>query len=561
MHGFQGQAVPTSAAKSDFMPPFFKKALEEKFDWWVWELGLGMTIKDRMRSGDLYLRDSKDYVSFSNLLHSDEAWKDRKGFAYEELSLPTDPDIILKKLAAEFDSVVSRAANRIHLNKFAGTDIHGGLRLKKDDRMDVSPRVRAIFAAIQENLPKVRIEDLLYEVDALTGFTKAFSPAGGFAPRTDDLDTLMAAIIAHATNLGIAQMSNSTNDITSDMLSRVTKSLLRPETIHLANAMIVDCHHMMEASSVWGSGDMASSDGQRFKVKNRLLISTFYPRYFGYYDKAVSVYTHASDQFSVFHTTVISCLVREALHVLDGYLENQTILRPRQHATDTHGYVEQLFGLCYLLGISFMPRIKDLKDQQLYRINRNIKYGSLDLIFRGGLIELSLIRGQWDEIVRLMSSLKNRTAPAHVIVERLVAGSPADRLSKALLALSRIIKTIYIVRYIDEQSMRRVVQMQLNRGEGRQSLARHIAFYKNAELRADDLDELINKASCISLVSNAVVLWNTIHMSKVVEQLRAKGEIITNEDLSHIWPLMHKKIIVQGRYFFGREQRMKYGIR
>jgi TnpA family transposase len=30
----------------------------------------------------------------------------------------------------------------------------------------------------------------------------------------------------------------------------------------------------------------------------------------------------------------------------------------------------RLFGLCHLLGISFMPRLKDLKDQQLYRIDR-----------------------------------------------------------------------------------------------------------------------------------------------------------------------------------------------
>jgi hypothetical protein len=51
---------------------------------------------------------------------------------------------------------------------------------------------------------------------------------------------------------------------------------------------------------------------------------------FGYYDRAVSVYTHVSDQFSVFCTRVISCAPREALYVLDGLLENDSVLRLRE---------------------------------------------------------------------------------------------------------------------------------------------------------------------------------------------------------------------------------------
>ena len=29
-------------------------------------------------------------------------------------------------------------------------------------------------------------------------------------------------------------------------------------------------------------------------------MASFYPRYFGYYDRAVTVYTHVSDQFAAF---------------------------------------------------------------------------------------------------------------------------------------------------------------------------------------------------------------------------------------------------------------------
>ena len=76
----------------------------------------------------------------------------------------------------------------------------------------------------------------------------------------------------------------------------------------------------------------------------------------------VTVYTHTSDQFSVFGSRAISCSVRETMYVLDGLLESETILRPREHSTDTHGYIEHLFGLCYLPGFSFMPRLRGLAD-------------------------------------------------------------------------------------------------------------------------------------------------------------------------------------------------------
>ena len=36
------------------------------------------------------------------------------------------------------------------------------------------------------------------------------------------------------------------------------------------------------------------------------------------------------------------------------------------HSTDTHGYSEVIFAVTYLLGLSYAPRIKNLKKQTLY---------------------------------------------------------------------------------------------------------------------------------------------------------------------------------------------------
>jgi TnpA family transposase len=86
------------------------------------------------------------------------------------------------------------------------------------------------------------------------------------------------------------------------------------------------------------------------------------------------VYTHITDQHSVFHTQVIACLVREAIYVLDGLLNNDTILRPKEHFVDQHGFTDQLFGLCHLLGFSLMPRL-NVSKQQIYKLDRTHHYG------------------------------------------------------------------------------------------------------------------------------------------------------------------------------------------
>jgi TnpA family transposase len=99
------------------------------------------------------------------------------------------------------------------------------------------------------------------------------------------------------------------------VLQHVSRTCLRDETIRRANAAIVNYHRALDVSQYWGKGQIASSDGQRLGVRGSSLLAAFYPRYFGYYDRAVSVYTHLSDQYSVFNTQVISCAEREALYV------------------------------------------------------------------------------------------------------------------------------------------------------------------------------------------------------------------------------------------------------
>jgi len=539
-----------SDAPTSFVPKELQKALKDddgNINRNAWEMGLALAIKDALRSGDLYLSQSKQHVSFWDFMLNDARWQEAKDSAYIELKQPTQPET-KTTLAQQFHSEVVTAKKQFALDDFAQI-LGDQLKLKRDDKLPISDTVTRLQKTIDANMPSVRIEQLLMEVDQLTHFSRHFIPIQdyNFKPK-HFYKTLMAALISQATNLGVVSMSASVKDLSVDMLRHVLRFFIREETLTAANTEIVNRHHQLPLSAVHGSGNISSSDAQRFGIRASSLLASYYPRYYGYYQKAIGIYTHISDQYSIFSTKVISCSPREALYVLDGLLENNTILQPYKHTTDTHGYTEIIFALCYLLGYEFMPRIRDLKDQQLYRIDKNFDYGIFTPLMDKS-VDLHIIEEQWDAMIRVALSLKRRTVSAHIVVQRLLNSFPADRLSKAFTNLGRIIKTQYILRYLTDPELRRTVQRQLNKGEYRHKLPRWIFFADQGEFTTGDYEEIMNKASSLSLVSNAILYWNTIKISDIVESLRQQGEDIQDETLSHISLLPFKHVLPNGTYF------------
>jgi TnpA family transposase len=533
-----------------FVPADWRPYLiaDGKLDRHIWEISLAFAVRDALRAGSLFLAQSHDHVSFWSLVHDDRSWQASHAQAYRDLGLPTDPQSFLAKITTSFDQAARAAADGLARNRFAS--VHNGrLKLKRTDALPISPELRQLREAFRASYPRVRIEDLLQDVDEWCGFTRAFQPLAGYQSRAKNhYRSLLATLIAHGTNLGLAAMSQSIDTVTAEALQDTSRWFLREATLKAANTILVDYHHGLPLSRVWGDGSRSSSDGQRFAVQRDSLLSSFYPRYFGYYDRALALYTHTSDLHSVYATQAISCAPREARYVLSGILDNDSTLVIREHTSDTHGFTEHLFGLCALLGIAFMPRLKDLPDQVLSRIDRTADYGPLQPLLRG-IIDISIIIEQWDQLVRLVASLKDRMAPAHVVMQRLANAPAADRLANALSQLGRLIKTIHILRYIHEEKLRQAIQLQLNRGEFRHTLARWIFFANQGDFRSGDYEEIMNKASCLSLLSNAVLIWNTVHMSRITGQLRAAGQLVRDEDLARVSPLAHAHTIPSGSYF------------
>ncbi len=206
-----------------------------KLDRGIWEISLAFAARDALRAGGLFLPESRDHVSFWNLVYDDRIWRQAREQAYQRLDLPIDGQIFIAKITAEFDRAARAAERGMPGNRFASIT-NGRLKLKKRDALAISRAVRELRATVSSSLPRVRIEDLLQDVDEWCRFTSAFQPLGGYQPRgADSHRSLLATVIAHGTNLGLAAMSQSVDTLTADALQDTSRWFLRAATIKAAN--------------------------------------------------------------------------------------------------------------------------------------------------------------------------------------------------------------------------------------------------------------------------------------------------------------------------------------
>ena len=110
-------------------------------------------------------------------------------------------------------------------------------------------------------------------------------------------------------------------------------------------------------------------------------------------------------------------------------------------------------------------------------------------------------------------------------------------------------KPLYLLNYIDDEDYRRRILTQLNRGESRHAVARAICHGQKGEIRKRYQDGQEEQLGALGLVTNAVVLWNTIYMQAALTHLRDEGEVINEEDEVRLSPLRHAHINISWAVF------------
>jgi TnpA family transposase len=154
-------------------------------------------------------------------------------------------------------------------------------------------------------------------------------------------------------------------------------------------------------------------------------------------------------------------------------------------------------------------------------------------------------------------SLKLGWVTASLLISKLHAMPKQNSLVKSLQEYGRLVKTAFILRYLGSEEFRRQINRQLNKGEALHSLRRFLFVANEAQIRKRHPDDQLNQAACLNLVTNAVVVWNTVYMWEAIEHLRREGRWIDDADLKHLSPARYEHINVFGRYSFPVEEELK----
>jgi TnpA family transposase len=509
-------------------------------------------LRKSLRRRDVFVTPSVQYADPRIGLLEGEAWEGARPFIGRSLGLPVSADEALATLRQELDHTYQAVSANFSSNSAARIEQVDGkddLILTGLDKLDEPASLIALRKEVQRRMPQAELPEILLEIATRTGFTNEFTHISERDSRAADLTTsICAVLVAQACNTGTGPLER--NDIPAlrhSRLSWVNQNYIRPETLTLANACLVAAHNRIPLVHRWGGGEVASADGLRFVVPVRTVHAGPNPKYFGM-GRGVTYYNLVSNQFTGLNGIVVPGTLRDSLVLLAVVLEQQTELNPTEIMTDTGAYSDVVFGLFWLLGYRFSPRIADMGNSRLWRIDSQADYGPLNGVSRNR-INPELIWEHWDDALRLAGSLKLGLVQATSIMRTLQVGDRPTKLAQAVAEIGRIDKTIHILTSIDDESKRRRTLTQLNRGEERHSLARAIFHGKRGELRQHYREGQEDQLGALGLVVNIIALWNTIYMDAVLEQLRSEGYPLKLEDIARLSPLLFDHINFLGRWY------------
>lgn len=229
-----------------------------------------------------------------------------------------------------------------------------------------------------------------------------------------------------------------------------------------------------------------------------------------------------------------------------------------EHYTDTGGATDHVFALCHLLGFRFVPRLRDIADRKLGSIAAPSTYKGIESLM-GRTIKTAAIEADWDDIVRIVASIKEGAIAPSAILRKLAAYKRQNRLDFALAELGRIERTLFTLDWLEQPDLRRACQAGLNKGEARHTLA--AAIYTNRQGRFTDrsIENQEYRASGLNLLIAAISYWNTVYMDRAAQHLQSSDGTFDDALLAHLSPMGWAHISLTGDYLWQRANRLSPG--
>ncbi|MEC5292804.1 MULTISPECIES: Tn3 family transposase [unclassified Aurantimonas] len=518
----------------------------------AWEVAVLIHLRDRLRAGDIWVEGSRAWRSFEDYLLPRTTFIVMRDEQRLGLAVPDSFNAWRKERATTLDArlkALAQAAAADAIPDAALTDKGLSISPIGEEERD---RITALSRRLYTLVPRVRITCLLAEVHRWTNFLDSFTHYRTGETAGDEA-ALMAAILADATNAGAERMAESSRGVTIHQMMLMVDRHLRPETYATATAVLVDAQQAHPFAAIWGDGHVSSSDGQFFPAGGRGEASLDYNAKYGKRPGA-SLYGFLSNRFASFFSRLISASESEAPYVLDGLVHNESSVEIREQATDTAGATETIFAMFHLFGYRLIPRIRNLGGRRLFVIDPDSAYDPLDALI-GGTVNMDRIEPHWDEVLRLGASIGAGLVPPSVILKKIAATPRQNGLSVALREIGRIERSIFICDWLLDPKLRRRSHAILNKGESRHALARAVFLHQLGELRNRISETMAYRASGLNLVVNAIILWNTVYLSRAVRFVHDQGTTIPDALLAQVAPLPWGHIALTGDYLWNEIDR------
>lgn len=486
----------------------------------AWEVAVLVHLRERLRAGDIWVEGSRAWRSFEDYLLPRPIFAQMRAEGRLGLAIPDSFAEWRAERAATLDAKLKELARAAANNAIPDAAI-------SDKGLSISPvreeerdRILTLSRRLYILVPRIRITSLLAEVQSWTKFLDSFTHYRTGETANDEA-ALMAAILADATNAGAERMAESSRGVTIHQMMLMVDRHLRSETYASATAVLVDAQQTHPFAAIWGDGHTSSSDGQFFPAGGRGETSLEYNAKYGKRPGA-SIYGFLSNRFASFFSRTIQASESEAPYVLDGLLHNESSIEIHEHATDTAGATETTFAMFHAFGYRLIPRIRNLGNRKLFVIDPDPAYEPLDALIAGAA-NMKIIEQHWDEVLRLKASIGAGLVPPSVILKKLPASPRQNRLNQALREMGRIERSIFICDWLLDTKLRRRSHAILNKGESRHALARAVFLHQLGELRNRVAETMAYRASGLNLVVNAIILWNTVYLSRAVDYVRGRA--------------------------------------
>src|SRR5439155_22283745 len=123
-----------------------------------------------------------------------------------------------------------------------------------------------------------------------------------------------------------------------------------------------------------------------------------------------------------------------------------------------------------------------------------------------GVINRQRILERWDDMLRVAGSLKLGWVTASLFVQKLQAFPQQGVLTRSLQEYGRLLHTLYILRWYDDEAGRRRINRQLNKGEALHSLRSAISIANKGRLRRKQAGGFTSQAGRSNLVTNCALM-------------------------------------------------------